>query len=460
MTPIKTCFSHFSHSIFPQSRHFPLGRLTKHGLFPHRYIAATPMHYPSHPFPRTSILTCSRTKERFQSVATCLGIISDESFASLLENDPNKFQAHFPFIIKKLNSLKGTKPKFFDALSKAPYKIKEQIKIECPALWEQFEIYQKSGAMWECIHREQNPHGVGFIYTFRLNPTYENHDNFNIKQAEIYPAVEPSMHEISSNFNKTLQEEKLTEYIEYLNHYKADNKGFYDQDFISYYSEKIERQQTIIENFNFPNQLGYHFSEDGKTITLPDREALIDCYNQYREGNPSKDLPKLSLISDDGIASDEDFILANIFHHGVISEGKEFVHDHFAHILVLLQRANLGSERFQNLNKNMVSFYRSHLEKIEDATKQLGRNAPIFYTILGIYVDALSNAIDGVITPFDDSLIHRYNFQTILRNPSWRNYLRNRYNNPTKGPIFDEITLIKLNPLVEQKRQPYKRGPL
>lgn len=361
---------------------------------------------------------------------------ADASCATLLKKDPEFFKAHLPIIMAKLGSLEGKKPIFFEALSEDTTEIKALIETHHPDLWEQFELHRKSGEMWECTHREIAPSGVGFLYTFTLGERYRNTHEFKTKESKIFPAIEPPINEVSETFNIAPAEKYLAYCI-------AALERTSDPSTLSYYTEKIKRVQAKIANLKLLKELGYRFSPEGTTLTFPDREALTYSYEQLRTTNPDYvDLPPLSIDSGDGIASDLEFILKNILHHGIISSGKEFVHDQYAHIIPLLQRANLRSEKFQELNHDMIGLYDLILAKIGRASEDLGGYTPIFYTLLGAYVDAVSNGLDGIETTFAD--LRTFNLLSILKSSAWKLYIMNRYDDPEMGPLYDEETISRL----------------
>jgi hypothetical protein len=180
-------------------------------------------------------------------------------------------------------------------------------------------------------------------------------------------------------------------------------------------------------------------------MIIPDRETLIHRYNELRKTHEYRDLPPLDIVSGQGIASDLEFVQANIDHDGIISEGKEFAHDVSEHIIFLLKRARLGSKKFGEIKEEMIMRYQKYLDKIERAKNSLGENLPIFETLLGAYVDSLTNAIDG-----RESVEKTFvNFTSILNFPLWQAYFRNRYSDPEKGPIFSEDEIRALLPLIE-----------
>lgn len=83
------------------------------------------------------------------------------------------------------------------------------------------------------------------------------------------------------------------------------------------------------------NRLGYSsfLNEQGKRIlVLPDKDALIANWEILREEiNPN--LPPLDIKSSEGVADDISFIEAFFTSDVLLSEGREFVHDHLNHVI-------------------------------------------------------------------------------------------------------------------------------
>ena len=61
---------------------------------------------------------------------------------------------------------------------------------------------------------------------------------------------------------------------------------------------------------------------------------MIARWGKLREASP--ELPPLNIASSKGIADDITFIEKYFTHEAILSDGGEFVHDHFAHVMSVL----------------------------------------------------------------------------------------------------------------------------
>ena len=166
-------------------------------------------------------------------------------------------------------------------------------------------IAQKQGGVWECIGREPDENG-GYIYHFKLKEPYDNascqlKDGFDIeeqnddiearfqayykKSAEIFPAAEPNL-------------------------------------------------QFLIDDASLLRQdLGYSLKYDksGIYLSLPDKEALEARLEKLSKFDPR--FSNIKILASDGVADDLEFIKAYLTYDLLLSSGKEFVHDHTAHLI-------------------------------------------------------------------------------------------------------------------------------
>jgi hypothetical protein len=291
------------------------------------------------------------------------------------------------------------------------------------------DIDQHTGELWRCIGRREGPTGIGFLYKFKIKPEYLTSERLTTaKMREIYPAIEFT----------------------------------FDQSFRlidTYY-------HTYLADLGYSNQP----FDDHNVITLPDRDALIALYNRYRESHP--DLPELNIISSPGIATDKDFVQAMIKHDAMVADGKEFIHDHSAHILVLLKRifeiqydSHFRRSDFNLFKTESTKHYQMYLDKVERLKSELSKGKsdffteaqardlstyfPVFETLVGALVDTLSNR-----TTFDP-----YTLENGIIEPQWQDYLKKRYSQAShdaspepKPPIVDDTTIPQIRallPLIE-----------
>jgi hypothetical protein len=280
------------------------------------------------------------------------------------------------------------------------------------------DIDQHTSELWRCVGRREDPTGVGFLYDFKLKPEYLGDESLiKDKMNEIYPAIEFHTYE---SFRALVSHD----------HHYLPALGYQVQ---SFYNDIV--------------------------ITLPDRNALIALYNRYRESH--RGLPELSIISSPGIATDKDFVQAMIKHDAIIADGKEFIHDHTAHILILLQRILRYYPTYTLFKAESTEHYQLHLDKIEQLKSELIKEKsdffteteardlsvylPVFETLLGALVDTLSSYRS--FAP--------HGLEVIIMSPEWRNYLKKRYSQANhdaspdpKPPVFDDTTMPQIRALL------------
>jgi hypothetical protein len=223
-----------------------------------------------------------------------------------------------------------------------------------------------------------------------------------------------------------------------------------------------ERGLKLLDELQFYQELGYQELETGEII-MPDREALMHRYEAYRSRHRDRDLPPIDIVDSEGIASDLAFILENMKHDGILSNGKEFTHDHIYHLRYLLYRAYLGSKNFNRIKQKMLSAYQFYMNKIGKLklevenlgpslygfspleVEQLKENYPIFLTLVGGFVDAITNKVDALgfyIVDNNASFVI-----DLLEHRLWINYFEKQYSDPEKGPIFNEALIKALYPV-------------
>ena len=271
------------------------------------------------------------------------------------------------------------------------------------------DLDEHSGHLWRCISKRLDPTGKGYLYDFEAKYHLDTNGLERRINIKIYPAVEYP----SDQLYRLIRPQK-------------------------------DKSDPVI---TFLNDLGYSFTDHGSSIgmTFPDKAALMAAYIKYKEEHVELDLPQLDIISSPGIATDLDFINLLIAHDGLISDEKEFIHDHTSHIMPLLVRAFLGSSKFNEIKEKTVGMYKAYREKIERSQAELGQYLPIIQTVLGAYVDTMSSRADEGV----------FSLNNILKDPDWVRYLKIRYSQKVhdessepKPPVFNHETIPEIERLV------------
>ncbi|MBS0654338.1 MAG: hypothetical protein JSR46_01045 [Verrucomicrobia bacterium] len=257
----------------------------------------------------------------------------------------------------------------------------------------------KNGAIWHCVSWKHDTYG-GKIYTFKKNPEYVINLNHNYrspgeispevrKECEIYPAVE--LPEMMFLFLEADRQERL--------------KSYYPDNLFITCRSKLK-------------ELGYNYQHhdlednykrfDGDEFSLPDRTALLARWARLMEKHPT--LPPLDIVSSEGIATDLEFVEAYMSHDGLLSSGKEFVHDQLTHLiptLVLILSLTINNDTSCYVNKKfnsvkcVMQFYRKIMIAKDQLSKgipwmdpeiqaQAKKNFPQIETVLGHLVDYMS----------------------------------------------------------------------
>ena len=346
--------------------------------------------------------------------------------AAFINYRPGLFSTHFFLIFTRLTTpFEGDplpridKTGFFELLASAETKI--DLEKTCPPIWadfcefarrEEVELRKKDSELWRCIGRKKQTEG--YLYTFRFNPESTKVSGYKSTNALIYPAIEPDIDLFAIHLVAYSQSSFLVE----LGYFATDKRGNSDE-----------------------------FSEHN-TITIPDREALLYRYNQLRTLSPTfAHLPELSIISSAGIASDLDFVQGLIDYDGLISEGKEFIHDQIIHIVPLLETAINGSEFYEKVKKAKISWFQSYLKKINFIKEEIKKpqshilkpelseifrkNLPILETLLGALVDTIGSKIFTPELVIENFL---YRLEGIIVSDLWIRYLEKRYNFDSSEP--------------------------
>ncbi len=306
---------------------------------------------------------------------------------------------------------------------------------------EQQEIAQRSGEFWECVSREKCPR-AGFVYKFRLRDDFDDvtpDENraarakaADQKSKKMFPAIELTGTQMLA-LDPNVPESKLK-----------------------------SGTLKIREHVELLMQLGYRteWKEDGVYLYLPDREALLANWEILRAADP--ELPELTIQSSEGIASDIDYVKAYFTHDGVLSTGKEFLHDHQAHILsvvVLILSSEkpsdeLGRNPAYRMEKSRIvrllgKAYRrvmiaqelcrtNFLKLSEEELALLKKHLPKIEATLGSFADILSSKdrYTATLQWKEKSVYGGDSFLQAWSDPDWGNYLYRRFGNTNKSEMI------------------------
>ena len=329
--------------------------------------------------------------------------------------------------------------------------IKDHFQRTLPSIWatflefkqsEEAEFRKKDSELWECTGRKKQPEG--YLYTFKCRPEFIGDSEYRVKTDEIYPAIEPHCKNVSA----FLGFPHYTKFLAELGYLLVEDK----------------KQVTTESSDLFPDRP----TQDGTTITIPDREALMYRYNQLRATRYKK-LPELSIVSSSGIASDNDFVKALIENDGLISNGKEFIHDQLVHITPLLIMARNGSEFFKEIKKAKIDWFQAYVSKLalikegganlipQELSAELQKNLPILETLLGVVVDLMASKVRKAGDNIDENI---FDFNDIISASIWVAYLKKRYpeeiilSTGTLIPKYDDAIIKKLAEFIDDLELP------
>ncbi len=147
-------------------------------------------------------------------------------------------------------------------------------------------------------------------------------------------------------------------------------------------AEEPESIEKILFNYDrsYVESLGYEVHSSHE-ITMPDITALVERIKRTVG-------PKFTVCSSEGIASDRDFIQAFLHYDVLLSSNKEFVHDHTAHILLLMKSLNENPNHKENISR-LRGQVKEAIKNIEQAEKE-GKSQEFVnkcYKVLAIKID-------------------------------------------------------------------------
>lgn len=299
-------------------------------------------------------------------------------------------------------------------------KIKEQKEMD-----EQSGVHYKerlSGEMWDCIGRrlfqfDEHSPPCGYLYQFNIKPQYDTfslHSDLHFKKAEvakkkseIHPALEPSTLQVALSyggaeeiltqiFSDELAEKKGTS-LQKMSLDDTINLKLATQNALKY----VELAYSSRPDRKYFNELGYRSFTDNEgclIFELPDLEALLRGWESLQSKYPEKNLPNLDIISCEGISDDLPFVQAYLDHDAVLSNGKEFVHDHHTHVRTRIWRMLKGKKSYLDEKERLCKLFEilySAMHQAKEDEERVGVNQTVqrewkkLSCMLGIFTDLI-----------------------------------------------------------------------
>ncbi|QVL55275.1 MAG: hypothetical protein KFB95_08160 [Simkaniaceae bacterium] len=270
------------------------------------------------------------------------------------------------------------------------------------------ELSNKNGKVWDCVEAKVDPESGGTLYTFAFNQ--ENASCYSSVYRGTFPAVEYELYDIENLFDNMREPDLM-------------------------------------------GRLGYRLDKENKTITVPDSQVFSHRWKKEQKNDPT--LPDFKICDAEGIASDEDFIEAMFTHDVVLSSSNEMVHDHFAHVIPLVQQI-LETEPDHRLEKytNARTLFRELIREVWDEVQtikaEIDTNGETnitkdelskIITMIGLTVDSVNahsffNEISGLIEDASDcegSILNT--FLQFALSYEWFNYMSERYPNVSEEEL-------------------------
>lgn len=338
----------------------------------------------------------------------------------------------------KVHKVKG---KEFEDLQQAPLRsLKRQSSLR-EIHGETQALAKKNAQIWECVSRHSDLLG-GYSYRFKMKPQYDDitlHPDLEARQEAlreknraIFPAVE-HLPILSTLLDPTIGRAVKKEWLikEHVKRATIDDK------LKALIETKLDVADRLID-------LGYKVeaTQEAFYLYLPDKEALLARWEKLRQTSP--ELPPLKIASSVGIADDLSFIEAFFTHDVLLSNDKEFVHDHIAHVIPMLSlqlTSNKGTnpsykaER-KRLEKMVLSRYRRLLvvkKQLQDGKVTAPKNELQILqkdirkceALLGGLVDLITNASDYKLTALYGNW--HADFMTLERGSLWKKIWKKRF---------------------------------
>lgn len=269
-------------------------------------------------------------------------------------------------------------------------------------------LSNKDGKVWDCIEAKVDPESGGTLYTFAFNQ--EKASRCSNVYADTFPAVEYELYDIENLFDNMREPELM-------------------------------------------GRLGYRLDKENGTITVPDSQLFSHRWKKEQENNPT--LPDFKICDAEGIASDEDFIEAMFTHDVVLSSSNEMVHDHFAHIVPLLQQIletdpDQRVEKYTNTRALFRDLIKGLWEEVQAIKTEMDANGETditkdelnkIITLLGITTDSVNSYGFYREVPELLKAASRCNgsilstFLKFARSPDWFKYMNERYPNVSEEEL-------------------------
>lgn len=238
----------------------------------------------------------------------------------------------------------------------------EQLTVPSATL-ELREVQNRSGALWECIGRKSDPDSGGYSYDFLIRPEFNDllplKEKNGFDNRELAPS-EIAVHEKNKELYPAI--EKYAREMVYLDSDHPENVEIWRRGEYAKAALETDRKiSRLLARVPTLRQLGYSCEsrdDGGVYLKLPDLIMLHSRWNKLRQQRP--ELPELNLISSRGVASPLDFVNAYLTSTGVLSSGKEFVHDHQFHVIPTI-RMMLDTESYIKKKKMTYKDYKQQV---------------------------------------------------------------------------------------------------
>jgi len=273
------------------------------------------------------------------------------------------------------------------------------------------ELEKKSGAIWECVEKKDDPLTGGDFYLYRIKPACKSSKGYSEQYHKIFPAIEMS-------------EEMLCDSLE-------------------------------MPLPKFYQALGYQFiKEDGDLcVQLPSVVSFNRRYEELRKTNPN--LPPFVIGEASGALNDRDFIAMYLEYDAVVSSDRELFHDQTVHVLQTLMYMYLeDGQAYRALKEKELADYKDILEMIEIAKKQISDHEDLsdyaekivegLYAALGVYIDSRFIRINHKIKTIDQ-MINEY-----FKDPDWPAYFLKRF--PEKDETGNSLIMSLVSEIFETIR--------
>lgn len=327
-----------------------------------------------------------------------------------------------------------------------------------------------SGEMWDCIGRrpfqfkeESDP--CGYLYQFRIKQEYDGFSpqffsrkkEAKEKALNIHPAIEPTTDEAVYAFGRR-EEIAMQLFFCRQNQQKlsgSERESDCDETTSSGENSNQEKAPLCLD-FDLPShtesfhELGYCScidEENRLVIELPDLEALLEGWSCFQRKYPEKNLPDLNIISSDGIADDLSFVRAYLEHDALLSNGREFMHDHYVHIRTRICRMLRGKKEYLEEKERLCMLleipYQAICRAREENAANIGNGIPHeelkkMECMVGIVADIIFNHKD-------DEPVRYFCRGSFIQeipgylSPTYDRYLRRRFGNEVDCRVIGEI---------------------